>query len=168
MAAERRRNRKYSKTLHKQIVANVRKGQPKSVAFSVAKVHPDTVFTWLAFGRDQPDEYPEYAQLLADIEQAQDEVIADRLAIIQRAAESDSKHWTAAAWQLERMHPQHFARRDRVEVEAKQPLVQTTQVILIAADAREAAFELLERVAAHRQVADAEVLELEAHSEDAP
>jgi len=158
--------RKYSKALHEQIVANVRKGQPKSLAFKVARVHPDTVFDWLRFGRNDPDQYPEYVNLADDIEQAQADSVAERLDQIAAAAKSDPKHWTANAWILERTMPEHFARRDRVEVEARRPLVQTNQVILIDADAREAAFALLERVTAHRQVVDAEVLELEAHLED--
>jgi hypothetical protein len=141
--------RKYSKTLHEVIVQGVRNGNPKEIAFRATGLHPDTIFEWLTKGRAQPDRYPEYVRLAEDIEQAQAEYAEEALALIQAAARSDPKHWTAQAWILERTRPEHFARRDKVEVEAgSKPLVQLNQVVLVDGEARHLARELLRRVAA--------------------
>jgi hypothetical protein len=162
--------RKYSPALHAQIVENIRKGQPKRIAFSVARVNPQTVWDWLAQGKRFPNTYPEYVRLAEDIEQAQDEAIADRLALIQAAAESDPKNWTAAAWQLERMHPDQFGRRDRVEVEASRPIAQVNQLILADASTRELSRQLLHRVASGGVITEREQAQLEAgpETEDEP
>ena len=50
--------RKYSPALHAQIVENIRKGQPKRIAFSVARVHPQTVFDWITQGKRFPETTP--------------------------------------------------------------------------------------------------------------
>jgi hypothetical protein len=66
------------------------------------------------------------------------------------------------------MHPDQFARRDRVEVEAPRPLVQVNQLILTDPDAREMSRQLLHRVA----LSDGATRELEApkdgETEDEP
>ena len=157
--------RKYSPALHAKIVENIRKGQPKRIAFSVARVNPQTVWDWITQGKRFPETYPEYVKLAEDIEQAQDEAIADRLALIQGAAESDPKHWTAAAWQLERMHPDQFGRRDRVEVEASRPLAQLNQLILADPHTRELSRQLLGRVASGSAITEGEQAQLEAGPE---
>jgi hypothetical protein len=158
--------RKYSSAVHAQIVENVRKGQPKRIAFSVARVNPQTVWDWLGQGKRFPETYPEYVKLAEDIEQAQDEAIADRLALIQAAAESDPKNWTAAAWQLERMHPDQFGRRERVEVEVPRPLTHVNQLVLVDPDAREMSRQLLHRIALSSGVTDQPQLEAGHKTED--
>src|SRR5262245_28727608 len=124
--------RKYSKKLHEVIVQSIRNGHPKVVAARAARINEQTLFDWLAMGRAQPDKYPEYVQLAEDIAQAHGEYAAEALDLIQAAAKSDPKHWTAQAWILERTMPDQFSRRDRVEIEAgSKPLVQLNQVVLI-------------------------------------
>jgi hypothetical protein len=53
--------------------------------------------------------------LLAAIEKAEGEAEGLYTAKVAAAAD-DPKNWTAAAWWLERRHPDDFGRKDRVEV----------------------------------------------------
>src|SRR5687768_4059663 len=92
---------KYTPELHEQIVSNIRQGYPKTTTFRLVGLAPDTGWDWLRYGREQPDKYPQYVKLAEDIEQAIAEVQAERVNQILAAAQ-DPKHWTAAAWYLER------------------------------------------------------------------
>jgi hypothetical protein len=140
--------RKYSKKLHVVIVQSIRNGHTKTVASRAAGLNEQTLFDWLAMGRTQPDKYPEYVKLGEEIEQAKAEAEAEALDLIHAAAKSDPKHWTAAAWYLERTNPAEFSRRDRVEIEAgSKPLVQINQVVLVDEEARELARRNLVMVA---------------------
>lgn len=151
--------RKYTPELHKEVVRRIREGNPKTLASRLVGLNQQTLFDWIAEGRNDPDRYPEYVQLAQDIEIAIAENVAERLARIEAAAKSDPRLWTADAWYLERTMPEEFGRRDRVEVEASAPVIQINQVLLIDAEARAQARELLQRVAAPR----GEIVEGESH-----
>lgn len=140
-------NSKYTPELHEQIVANIRQGYPKTTTFRLVGIDPDTGWTWLRHAREQPDRYPYYVKLAEDIDQAIAEVQAARVDQILAAAQ-DPKHWTAAAWYLERTDPQTWGRKDRVQLDAGDsgPLFQLNQLVLTDADAREGARELLRRI----------------------
>ena len=56
--------------------------------------------------------------LVTAVEKAEDEAEATYTALVAEAA-VDPKNWTAAAWWLERRRPDHFARRERVEMTGK-------------------------------------------------
>jgi hypothetical protein len=146
----RRPPKSYSKQLHKLLVAKVRGGHTKTLAFRAAGVHPDTVWDWLRLGRERPDEYPQYAQLQADLDKAKAEAETDALDRIQAAAKADHRNWTADAWYLERTNPKEFAKRDKVdvEIEASKPLIQLNQLVLTDETARETARALLRRATA--------------------
>lgn len=154
--------RKYSAETHKTIVKAMREGRTKSIAAALIGLHIDSLYYWLALGRDRPEDYPEYAKLRADIEKAQAEYAAEALDRIQAAAKSDPKHWTADAWYLERTRPEEFGRRDKVEVEATTPLVQVNQLLLDDPQARDEARALLRRVAGSqvREVVEGEAIEV--------
>jgi hypothetical protein len=140
----------YSKALHKLICDLLREGRPKTLAFKLAGVHPDTVWDWLRMGRTSPDRYPQYVQLAEDIEQAIADAEAEALDLIRAAAKSDPKHWTAAAWYLERTNPKEYGKRDTVEIEGgTRPLVQLNQLVLTDPEVREQARDLLRRVTQH-------------------
>lgn len=53
--------------------------------------------------------------LVTAMEKAEAEAEATYSAIVARAAE-EPKNWTAAAWWLERRHPEDYAKRERVEM----------------------------------------------------
>lgn len=135
--------------MHEQIVAYIRQGYPKTTTFRLVGLGSDTGWDWLRYGREQPDKYPHYVKLAEDIEHAIAEVQAERVDQILAAAQ-DPKHWTAAAWYLERTDPQTWGRKDRLQVDAGDsgPLIQLNQLVLTDADARETSRELLRRATA--------------------
>ena len=126
----------------------MRAGRPKTIAFRLTGLHPDTVWDWLRLGRARPGDYPQYVRLAEDIEHAKAEAEAEALDRIKAAAKSDPKHWTADAWYLERTNPKEFGRRERVEVEASAPLIQLNQVVLSNPEVRDQARALLRQVTA--------------------
>lgn len=99
----------------------LRRGSPLADALRIAGVPRRTWRTWVKIGEDElarcmaEDCDPEphlapYVEFVQDTEQARSEgvnVLLDRI----WQASDDPKHWTAAAWLLERTDPQHFARR---------------------------------------------------------
>jgi len=138
---------KYTPKLHKEIVASIRKGRPKETTFRLVGIHPQTGWDWLNLGRTHPDKYPHFVKLAEDIDQAIAEVQAERISLILAAADSDAKHWTAAAWYLERTDPANWGRRDKVEIDAPRPLIQLNQVVLADPEARKKASDFLNSVA---------------------
>lgn len=136
--------RKYSPEVHAEIVKRIREGNPKTLASRLAGLDQQTLFDWIAQGRNEPDKYPEYIQLAQDIQVAQAEHVAERLARIEAAAKSDPRHWTADAWYLERTMPEEFGKRDKVEIETSKPLVQVNHMVLVDPAAREHARALLQ------------------------
>lgn len=83
-----------------------------------------TIKDWLARGRSAIEASEEtgapileeevrFASFAKDWEQAQSSAVARNLTLIQQAATAD---WRAAAWYLERSHPDEFGRSNRVEV----------------------------------------------------
>lgn len=139
----------YSPQRHRKIVRAVRKGNSLGTAGLLAGLGKDTIHDWVAKARNEPDKYPEYAKLLQDIEHARALREQEHIAKIERVALSDDpKTWTAAAWMLERSNPADWGRKDRVQVDNKQPVVQVNQVVLTDADVRDDARTLLRRATA--------------------
>lgn len=142
---------KYNAERHQIIVEAVRKGNSRSNAFRLAGLHPDTVFPWLRWAREQPGTHPEYDQLLADIEFAESQVESERVALIKVAA--DTGTWQAAAWWLERRKPEDWGKRDHVQINAgDKPLIQLNTLILEKADVRELSRDFLRSITAGRPV----------------
>jgi hypothetical protein len=152
----------YCATVHEMLVVAVRKGNPKSTAARLAGIHPDTLWDWLRLSKSNPAKYPHLVQLAEDLEQAKAEIDAEMLAHVLAAPNVDPKHWTAAAWFLERTSPEHFSKQDKVEIEAgDSPLVQLNQVVLELdnSEARELSRKLLRSVIGSRS--NGEALELD-------
>lgn len=99
--------------LTKRIVDAVRAGLPWKLAAQAAGVGWSTLKEWKARGR--AGEEP-FAALVARLERAEGEAAQAAMASILAAA-ADPRHWTAAAWMLERRHPELFALKRQVEPE---------------------------------------------------
>lgn len=129
----------------------LRTGITSTAACRLVGLNPQTLYDWTYNGRRDPEKYPEYAQLIEDIELVKAEVQKEMVEHITIAAKADPKHWTAAAWYLERTDPANWGKRDKVEVKNEGgPLIQLNQVILSDEAAREASRDLLNRLAAGR------------------
>jgi hypothetical protein len=141
---------KYNAKVHKTIVDTVRKGNSLRDAGLLAGLGMDTLETWLYNAKTMPDRYPHYVQLKADIEKARAERRGKAVENIITVGDSQQAGtWQANAWYLERTDPENWGRKDKIEHVNDSPKTQVNTVVLIDADARETARDLLKRVAGH-------------------
>jgi hypothetical protein len=140
---------KYNATRHETIVTAIRNGNYRGTAARLAAVDPNTVNHWLRLGRDRPDEYPEYAQLAADVELAEAECEAEMVGVVRKHALSEVPGaWTAAMTYLERTKPDRFGKRDTTVIEGgKEPIKQLSGVVVVDERIRSDARSLLRAVA---------------------
>lgn len=140
----------YSKSVHKKIVDSVKKGRSISDSGLLAGLSKDLIWTWLENGRNKPDQYPDFARLSDEIEQAKAERRAQAVDNIVTVGNSQSAGtWQANAWFLERTDPENWGRKDKVEHVNEAPKTQVNAVVLIDSDTRGTARDLLQRIAGH-------------------
>lgn len=97
-----------------RIMNTVRCGGSFKMAAQAAGIGETTFHDWKRWGED-PKGKPEYKQFLAELQQAEAEGNAARVAIVMKAARTD---WKAASWLLERRLPELFSIRYQLEVGA--------------------------------------------------
>jgi hypothetical protein len=105
--------------LSAQIVALVGEVGALATAARCVGVPVSVAREWLArgLGYDQSrPKTPRYASFADGVEKARGEFVARRIRRIEQAAEEGT--WTADAWAVERVDPDTWGRRDRVEVAA--------------------------------------------------
>ncbi len=93
-----------------RIVSYIRAGAYIETAAQAAGIHKDTFYEWLktASKHRTAQKVTEYTQFSDAIEKAAAESELSDLTHIGRAAPSN---WQAAAWRLERKHPEKYGRR---------------------------------------------------------
>lgn len=102
-------------------------GVPKNKAAALIGMDVSTVTEWMRRGesraRNGRAASGVYVAFAADVRRAEAEFVTRALTHIQRAASQDGQ-WTAAAWLLERRHPEDFGRVERpnAEPEDSRPL----------------------------------------------
>lgn len=82
------------------ILQAIRAGVPRCKAAEACNISPRTLRTWLARGKRGEEHYGEFRR---DVAKAEADCVADMVAIVQEAARAGT--WQAAAWWLERRHP---------------------------------------------------------------
>jgi hypothetical protein len=103
-------------------------------------VGPSTLREWKQRGRDGEEPY---AAFLARLEEADGQAADAAMTFIMSAA-TDPKHWTAAAWMLERRHPDLFALKRQMEAdepgatEQAADDLEVTRSVLAALESRKA------------------------------
>lgn len=100
--------------VRKRLVEAVRAGAHYGLAAQYAGIDRTTFQRWLQKGREGD---PLFADLVAEIEQAEAQNAVVNLGLIRKAAMAGT--WQAAAWILERRHPQMYGRtvvEQRVEM----------------------------------------------------
>lgn len=105
-----------------RIIGLIRNGNYQTTAAAAAGVPIRTFFKWIERGKRAADYYEEdkwvepseelYYNLYKAVEQARAEAEASNVLIIRNEA---NKTWQAAAWMLERAHPDRWGRRDKVD-----------------------------------------------------
>ena len=98
------------------VVQAVADGLPRGTAAALAGVSASAVYAWLRAGRKRQGR--RFVQFLHRIKRAEAEAVLARVQHIDRAA---TTHWQAAAWWLERRHPEEFGtERKRIRELAKE------------------------------------------------
>lgn len=102
---------KFDKALAERIVQLVRAGNYIETSAAAAGLSKDTLYRWLKEGaREDHGAKREFSDA---VEKAQAEAEAANLALIGKAALGGT--WQAAAWRLERMHPERYAQKQKLE-----------------------------------------------------
>lgn len=91
------------------VVRSVADGLPRGTAAALAGVSASVVYNWLRAGRKRQGK--RFVQFLHRIQKAEAEAVLARVRQINRAAQSGT--WQAAAWWLERRHPEEFGSERR-------------------------------------------------------
>jgi transposase len=107
-------NPKLTNELIEAIVESIRQGAYVETAVALAGVSKQSFYRWLR--EAESDEAIGLIRKLSDaVKKAMAEAEMRDLAVIDRAAQSGE--WTAAAWRLDRRHPERWGRQARVQVE---------------------------------------------------
>lgn len=96
------------------IAEAIRLGAYVETAVALAGVSKDSFYRWLKESTDE-DSSSQTRKLSDAVKKAMAEAEMRDLAVIDRAAQSGE--WTAAAWRLERKHPERWGRQARVQLE---------------------------------------------------
>lgn len=95
----------------KKVCDAIRGGNYLETAAAYAGVPRSTLHDWLRRGRKGQEPYDAF---VAEVEEALGAAETGFVVRVATAAR-DPRHWTAAAWWLERRFPDRWGRRDRVE-----------------------------------------------------
>jgi hypothetical protein len=105
---------KLTKTLIEEVATSIRSGCYMETAAALSGISKQTLYRW--FKEAQEESAPELLIELSDaVKKAMAQAEARDLAVIDKAAQDGV--WQAAAWRLERKHPDRWGRQDRVEVQ---------------------------------------------------
>jgi transposase len=100
---------KLSEALIKEICEYVRKGNYIETAAAAAGISKQTLYAWMKAGAREED--PLAVEFLDAYKKADAEAEAANVQLIRTQAR---KNWQAAAWFLERKHPDKWGRKDRL------------------------------------------------------
>jgi transposase-like protein len=153
--------RKYNEQVHQIIVDSMRNGNHASTAAHLAGINPTTLGDWVrpvrharerGETRDQQI-YPEYWDLMEDMEKAEAEFEESMVGVVTQTALSGAPNtWQAAMTILERTRPERFGKRDALKIQGddEHPLQVETRHLLGDESTREVGRDLLGRIAVSR------------------
>ena len=112
------------------VLEHVRRGAPRHIAANAAGLGRSTLMRWMARGKKE--RRGQFRDFWDALKKAEAELIIELVQRINAAAERGT--WQAAAWTLERRHPEHFSthakelaalRKEVVELRLKVPPEET-------------------------------------------
>lgn len=139
---------KYTEEVHDTMVEQAAKGATNRILAQANGIHPDTLQSWFKKGREKPDDFPDYARLVEEIEKARAELAVEMSSRVIEAANSGLPNtWQAAATYLERRYPDEWGRHEKRTIEGGDDRPQVNVLVLNDPNAREAHQVLLGRIA---------------------
>jgi hypothetical protein len=107
-----------------------RAGLTQTACADACAVRPSVLSSWIAQGdSDIEHGFPDtvYAKLAVEFRKADSSFVAKYMGVIEKKAQDGN--WQAAAWLLERTHPESFAESKRLEIS---PEGNKTQIVVDA------------------------------------
>lgn len=130
---------KLNPSTHETIVNAIRAGAYIETAAAMADVGRSTLHAWLRRGANETS--GPYREFHRDVSKAAAASEVHDVALIGKAAESV---WQAAAWRLERKHPERWGRRQVIQVGTSDDLLKSAEIELAnLSDQELAALEML-------------------------
>lgn len=101
---------KLTPEIQQAIIDALQMGNFVETACAVAGIHKDTFYHWLKLADESPN--GKHAQFRAAVQQAMAQAEHDAVSMITAAG---TNQWQALAWRLERMYPERWGQRTRVD-----------------------------------------------------
>lgn len=98
------------KTHGPAILEKLRDGMPIRQACAIVGIDHSTYHHWIRMGEEK--KHPVYIKFYEDAMYARAVAVERYMKYIEDAAKADPRNWPAAAWLLERTHPDEFAKRN--------------------------------------------------------
>lgn len=152
---------KFTEATREKVLTALRMGHYRSVAAAYAGISHETLRRWLKEA-ENPTADAEFRGFRDSVDVAEAQAEAIDLGLIRQAARDGE--WRAAAWRLERSHPDRWGKKDRSEVHVSGQIDHSVEVrvgadpISIAALARSLGERSAEAVDLG-EIVDAEVVE---------
>jgi nitrogen regulatory protein PII-like uncharacterized protein len=97
-----------------RIINAIRLGLTVEDACTFAGVSRTTYYNWVELGENDP----KYAAFLDELKKA---IVERKVRLLQNIEKHSELNWVPSAWRLERMFPQEFGRKDRLDVKHLDP-----------------------------------------------
>lgn len=99
--------------LQELVCQAIRSGNTARTSVAFAGIPEKTFYYWLERGREGGKDNDRYVQFMQAVEKARADAVVRNVDIIQQKARET---WQAAAWWLERRHPQDWARTEKTQL----------------------------------------------------
>ena len=152
---------KFTEDTRDKILTALRMGHYRTVAATYAGISHETLRRWLKEA-ENPTAPPEYRAFRDDVDVAEAQAEVIDLGLVRQAARDGE--WRAAAWRLERAHPDRWGKKDQSEVHVMGQIDHNVEVTVGADPISIAALaQSLQNQAAEQgfpgEIVDAEVVE---------
>jgi hypothetical protein len=137
-AAKKGRKSKLDKDRQDKLLKAIRVGNDKKVACALAGISEATLYRWLEQSREKnaSEQLREFRESFERVEAE-----AEVLKVSRIAQAADNGRWQAAAWWLERKHPDRWAQQTKIKAELSGP--DGAPITISVEEARKVVLEML-------------------------
>ena len=133
------RKSKLDSERQKKLLSAIRMGNDKKVACAVAGISEATLYRWLELAQKK-NARAELREFRESLERAEAEAEVIKVGRINQAA--DNGRWQAAAWWLERKHPERWGQQTKIKAEVSGP--NGEPIAISIEEARKVVLEMLD------------------------